>query len=279
MRAASGGNSFLDDLQWGDADSAALLAEVMRPPRAPPILLIASFRDELAEKNLFIRQLIASTNQSELVRAVVALTPLSVAESALLAASLLFESGCGNDTVAAITRANPKETLFLFTRSLQAPQAPTPFPLSVGGQPRSVALDNLLWKRMELLSPSAQRLVEVVAVAGSPISEICAYRAAGLAGRDPQILSVLRNALLARSLGTDESDEIDTYHDRIRESVLARLQPEVPARLSPGAGALRSKSLKRTPEKLAFHYRLRGTLPLPPPLSKSRRSRDSGGRL
>ncbi|MGC2656377.1 MAG: protein kinase [Bryobacteraceae bacterium] len=250
----------LDDLQWGDADSAALLAEVLRPPRAPPILLIASFRDELAEKNLFIRQLIAFTNQPELVRREIALTPLSVAESAILAERLLFESGCGSETVAAIACESGGNPFFLRSLAASVTQGAI-VPTSVDGQPRAVALDNLLWQRMELLPSGARRLVEVLAVAGSPIAEVCAYRAAGLPGRDPQIMSVLRNALLARNLGSQELDEIDTYHDRIRESVLARLAPDVRC----GYHRALARSLEELgiedAEKLAFHHEFSGDLP------------------
>src|SRR5581483_10185921 len=126
----------LDDLQWGDADSAALLAEVMRPPLAPPILLIASFRDELAEKNAFIRRLVAFTSQPELVRRAIAPTPLSVAESAILAERLLSESGCGSDAVAAIASESGWNPFFVHSLAASITQGATLQP-SVDGQPRT----------------------------------------------------------------------------------------------------------------------------------------------
>jgi eukaryotic-like serine/threonine-protein kinase len=247
----------LDDLQWGDADGAVLLAEVMRPPLAPPLLLIASFRDEQLEKNVFLRQLFAFAKQPGLVCREIKLEPLSAVESAILAERLLTESNSGTSSVAAVARESGGNPFFLFSLATSLKEGAAlrkPDERATG----PVVLDDLLWQRAQMLPDDARSLLEAVAVAGSPIAQICAFRAAGLSGRDPKVTAILRNGLLARSAGTAAADEIDTYHDRIRESLVARLPEETRRTYHVRLAAALVEFGSDDADRLAYHYEFAG---------------------
>ena len=94
----------LDDLQWGDRDSAALLTEVMRPPGGPSLLLLGCYRTEDAGRSPFLREVLRHSADwgTSVVRRELAVESLSLPEAESLAADLL-----GGD--ATITRARASE--------------------------------------------------------------------------------------------------------------------------------------------------------------------------
>src|SRR5262249_7724634 len=58
----------LDDLQWSDADSDALLAEILRGPDAPPLFVLATFRTSDVEATPLARALRADGVDTRVVK-------------------------------------------------------------------------------------------------------------------------------------------------------------------------------------------------------------------
>ena len=79
---------FVDDVQWGDTDSAALLVELMRPPEAPPILLLTTHRTEEEETSPFLADMRARWPEDAEARELT-VGPLTPDDARQLALSLL----------------------------------------------------------------------------------------------------------------------------------------------------------------------------------------------
>src|SRR5260370_23090050 len=86
---------YIDDLQWADADSTLLLEDLLRPPDAPALLLIGSFRTEDVGAKPFLRQLLQQTGTDTCRELLVG--PLPGGEARELTRSLFGAAGISSD--------------------------------------------------------------------------------------------------------------------------------------------------------------------------------------
>ena len=209
---------FIDDLQWGDADSASALFEVLRPPEAPAVLFLGAYRSDETEGSAFLATWKELQRKHDVTFADrdVKLTPLTEEECTELVIRLL-----GKDTdairrraadFAQETRGNP----FLLTELVGCFD-----PDSDSFEP--MPLHEVLARKLGRLPAEAGALLEVVAVSGQALPLEDASRTAGHALPPVATLTRMRNERLIRLIGPDEGSLVDTYHDRVRETVLGRM--------------------------------------------------------
>jgi tetratricopeptide (TPR) repeat protein len=108
------------------------------------------------------------------------------------------------------------------------------------------------------LPEGARRLLEVVAVAGRPLRQEDACRAAGVEVEQGVALACLRAGRLLRGVGRPEGPEIETYHDRIRETLVTRLAPSGLREHHRRLALVLEATRRSDPEVLAVHFQEAG---------------------
>jgi tetratricopeptide (TPR) repeat protein len=242
----------IDDLQWGDSDSAGLLLDMFSGPHAPAVLLIGSHRAEHAEDSACLSALLRPDAPLACERRELAIDALEPADAERLALGLL-----GRDfPMAAIMATRIAEEAggspFFIRALVDHVQAESQL-AGPGMLAEGTTLDEVLRRRFSRLRSGSRRLLDVIAVAGRPIAEAEAYAAAGIDERDPALLSALRVANMIRST-SGEVRELETYHDRVRQAVVASLAgPSLTDTHRRLAETLDAKGTV-DPEWLAAHY-------------------------
>jgi serine/threonine protein kinase len=233
----------IDDLQWADADSLALLAEVMRPPAPPPLFLIATVRRSADAAGA--RALAELSSRLSESAKVLELDPLGREDARALIAQLLATEGraVSPDAIAAEAGGHP-----MFIAALCRDRG-------VRDTGAEVHLDDVLWSRASALEPAARALLRIVALAGGPVRQDVAAEVAGLSAAElARLAGDLRGAQLVRTSGARATDTIEPYHDRVRETVSARATDEERTRAHRGlAEALEARGADA--ETLANHWR------------------------
>ncbi len=172
----------IDDLQWGDVDSAILLSDLICSPQSPVLFFLGCFRSEDAEGSPFLTEIRKSIagGSSRLDHRELAVEPLTQSEARALTLVLLGRDDAVSRAQARmVARESGGNPLFIdeLVKHIQ------------GGEPidhweaiGQLDLDEVLWERIQRQPEESQRLLGVVAVSGRPIRQALAFQAGDLGG-------------------------------------------------------------------------------------------------
>jgi eukaryotic-like serine/threonine-protein kinase len=216
----------LDDVQWGDVDSATLLLEVIRPPAPPPVLVILGYRDSAeSEAGPFLRYL-NDRAEGGFDQRDIPVHPLTLEEARNLALNVLGADDEAAQRVAdAIAHGSGGNAFFVedLARSAKAqgPAADAAFVAPAGS-----TIEDMIRRRIARLDAGAQSLLELAAVHGQPIPTSILGVAAGAGERLDSQLGELREGHFVRIEMREGREAVGAAHDRIREAIVANLAPE-----------------------------------------------------
>ena len=239
---------YIDDFHWADPDSTALIEDLLRPPDAPPLLLLASFRSEEIEAKPFLQNLLRDARKDNCVA--LAVNPLSDDEVRTLISSLLTKEHLLREKViGSIVKeaaGNPFLVEQLVRHALESGE----------GEAGQITLAEMLDARLRRLPPGAKELMQVVTVSGKPVDFKVASEAAGVNAEERRLVAALRAAHLLR--GSVSAQFIESYHDRIRETLAAGLAGDVVRQIHARLARTLLNHGFDDPETLLEHYMAAG---------------------
>lgn len=241
---------FIDDLQWGDRDSAALLRPLWQGPEAPPVLWVGTYRTREAETSPLLLALGVPSERraGELW--------VEVGELAHEEARTLLELRL---------RGAPRDEQALDALCADAAGSPLFLDLLVrraqsGGRSSGPGdLAAVLRERLRALPEGSLRLLELLAVRGQPLPQPLASRALGTDRIDAMAFTHLVNGRLLRVRETDDGVQLELYHDRWRTTLLEHLDAD--RERAHHRALLAALGDRADPESLALHHRGAGDLP------------------
>jgi serine/threonine protein kinase len=237
----------IDDLQWADPDSLALMKNIVLGADAPALLIVATGRMPFTSIMDDLRRRLSVDEGLREIR----LQPFSRQET-LEMVNHLTGAGerLGNAQTLLIAEEARGHPLFIQELVRQA------LPGHKKEDAPQVTLDQALRRRIERQGLKAKRLIEILSVAGRPLNiQVAAACAEVNVDRLFSEANALRAQNLIRAGGTHSFEMIEPYHDRIREAVLATLdeswRSECHRRLANELG----REAETDPETLAIHWK------------------------
>jgi hypothetical protein len=245
---------WIDDLQWGDVDSAQLLRSLLRI-RGAALSFVLSYRSDEASTSTCLEQLLEPLLDDEAV-------PVDIHDIEVRA--------LGDTDITALIRERLGSDASLSAEQLRAlahEAHGSPFialQLSAllqeritrgAALPAPVSVDNVVAELNGLLPLSAQKLLAFLAVAGRPLPPALALRAASVRDHGRAHLHTLHALNLVRMREVSGERLLEVYHDRVREGVLGLLPPARMRRIHKELLRVLEENARAEPDFLHIHAR------------------------
>ena len=279
----------LDDLQWCDDDTAAMLLELLRPRHRPPALVVACIRSDATQPGAMLSLVTGLQSMAQVLGlAQIQLGPMSPEDATAVALAMLpasFERERLARSIAQECQGSP-----LFVAELVRHSA---WPREGAPRPQ---LDAVIRARATTLPAPARRVLETLAVAARPLAPPLLLAAADAHEQGLETLALLRSQGFVRSRGLPRSDRslpgdgsrrsaalvrgdaraadgsrepagsepgereeplLECYHDRIVAGIRG-MMTDATARARHAALALQLERCAADPEDIAFHLEAAG---------------------
>ena len=197
----------IDDLQWGDLDSASLLQEILRPPEPPALLLLAAYRSE--DMNAPLVRTLRDSLPHDVARRdvrtleVEELTPGQAYELAVR--ELASRADIPHERATEIARESRGNSFFVHELVRHT--------LTVGGPAH---LNTVIHERVGSLPADARQLLTAIALSAQPV--IPAVATAAAPGSDThaavRLLRAARLVRIQRSNGRYGDRDVSRPHPR-----------------------------------------------------------------
>jgi hypothetical protein len=214
----------MDDLQWGDADSAAFFQELFGEAHIPPIMVVVASRSDQNEGDFLqpFRGQVAAA-RTRLIHRAERIGRLSDAAATELAGALLAGCGLEAEDPAALAAGCDGNPLLIEQFVSELPRLNFARESS-----RPISLAEFLRSRVSRLPATARQQLELLAAIGQPLAESVAVRLVGTAsdasdGARPTIISTLVSQNFLRRRESAGVKEIEFQHDQIRAAIVENM--------------------------------------------------------
>jgi serine/threonine protein kinase len=248
---------YIDDLQWGDRDSALLIRRILAPPDPPVLFLVGCYRSADRSRSECLKALLGPEESGAPFgeRRELTVEPLTEEEiRSLVTAIYQGDRLAAERSVEIVVRDCHGNPYYAAELTRFAREQTSDF-LSSGD-----TLDNLLWRRVEGLPREARALIETIAVAGQPLLIADAWAAASLSAENQPALDLLCRQSLLRTSGSATAPTVEAYHDRVRETVVSHLAVDRRRDLHAILASTLEASDRTDPEVIGNHFRGSGNL-------------------